>query len=44
MFFNVVAVVVAVDRLYIALFSALEQIHYTRTSFYMSDYVFIARF
>ena len=41
MVFNVVAVVVVVDRLYIALFSAFEQTHCTRTSFYMSDYVFL---
>ena len=32
-----VVVVVVDDRFYIALFSALEQTHYARMWFYMSD-------
>ena len=33
-----------VDRFYIALFSALEQTHCARMWFYMTEYLFIARF
>ena len=36
--------VVVVDRFYIAAFSDLEHTHCARMRFYMSDYLFMARF
>ena len=35
---------IIIDRFYIALFSALEQTHCARMWFYMSEYLYIARF
>ena len=37
-------IIIIIDRFYIALFSALEQTHCARTSFYINEYLFIARF
>ena len=37
-------IIIIIDRFYIALFSALEQTHSARMSFYMNEYLFIARF
>ena len=36
--------IIIIDRFYIALFSALEQTHSARMSFYMNEYLFIVRF
>ena len=37
-------IIIIVDRFYIALFSAVEQTHCARMWFYISEYLFIARF
>ena len=37
-------IIIIIDRFYIALFSALGQTHCARMRFYMSEWLFIARF